>query len=89
MSGWEDLSEESQDIFRDLGTRNPKVIGKISTARLTKAIREAQFYSYDDCPPFNWLMFEYERRKTKKNWVLAIIGLIITVIGIIASLIKY
>ncbi|MCG9559651.1 hypothetical protein QX216_22280 [Vibrio parahaemolyticus] len=88
MSGWESLSEGTQDVFRDLGTRNPKVISKISTARLTKAIREAQFYGYDDCSPFNWLIFEYERRKTQRNWTLAIVGLIIAIVGIIASLIK-
>lgn len=87
MSGWESLNEGTQDVFRDLGTRNPKVIKKISTRRLIRAIRDAQFYGYDDCSPYNWLIFEYERRKTQRNWTLAIIGLIVAVIGIATSFI--
>lgn len=82
MPNWEGLSSDVQDVYINLGTRNNKTIKKIKTARLIKAIRESQFVGYDKETPYSWLIFEYERRKTERNWLLGVSVAIITAIGI-------
>ncbi|ELV8853681.1 hypothetical protein QNE68_003929 [Vibrio fluvialis] len=85
MSGWEGLSKGTQDVYVNLGTRNDKVIRKIKTEHLVKAIRESQFVGYDNGAPYNWLMFEYERRKSQRNWILGIAAIVVAAFGVIAT----
>ncbi|WP_429118100.1 hypothetical protein [Aeromonas veronii] len=85
MAGWEGLSKGTQDVYVNLGTRNDSVIIKIKTKHLVKAIRESQFVGYDDGAPYRWLMFEYERRKTQRTWLLGIAGLIVTAFGVVVA----
>ncbi|MEH6567076.1 MAG: hypothetical protein V7756_17270 [Halopseudomonas sp.] len=85
MPNWEGLSSDAQDVYINLGTRNDKTIKKIKTARLINAIRESQFVGYDKETPYNWLIFEYERRKTQRNWLLGVSAAVITVAGILVT----
>lgn len=78
MASWEGLSSDAQDVYINLGTRNHKTIKKIKTSRLINAIRESQFVGYDKASPYNWLIFEYERRKTQRNWILGVVVAVIT-----------
>ena len=88
MGAWESLSERTQDIYRDLGTRNPKVIKKLKTKHLENAIRESQFVGYDNGSPFSWLMFEYERRKNQRNWWLGFAAVVVAIIGVIVAVLS-
>lgn len=85
MYEWGGLSKSTQDVYINLGTRNHDVIKKIKTRRLIKAIRESQFVGYDNGAPYKWLMFEYDRRKSQRSWILGVAGVVIAVAGVIAS----
>lgn len=85
MASWEGLSSDAQDVYINLGTRNHKTIKKIKTSRLINAIRESQFVGYDKASPYNWLIFEYERRKTQRNWILGVVVAVITAGGLIVT----
>lgn len=87
MPAWESLSDRTQDIYRDLGTRNPKVIKKLKTRHLESAIRESQFVGYDDGSPFNWLMFEYERRKSQRNCWIGFAAVVIGIVSVIVAIV--
>lgn len=88
MPAWESLSERTQDIYRELGTRNPKIIKKLKTKHLESAIRESQFVGYDNGGAYDWLIFEYDRRKSQKNWWLGFAGVMVGVIGVIVAIIS-
>lgn len=85
MSAWESLSEKTQDIYRELGTRNPQIIKKLKIKHLESAIRESQFVGYDDGGAYNWLIFEYERRTTQRNWKLGSAAVVVAVIGVVVT----
>ncbi|WP_350979149.1 hypothetical protein [Shewanella sp. AC34-MNA-CIBAN-0136] len=85
MAEWDGLSEDVKDVYVNLGTRNHKTISKIKTSRLVNAIRESQFVGYDGGSPYKWLMFEYERRKSQKNWILGIGALIVAAAGVLVT----
>ena len=87
MPAWESLSEQTQDIYRELGTRNPKIINKLKTEHLESAIRESQFVGYDDGGAYDWLIFEYERRKSQKNWWLGFTGVMVGIVGVLVAVI--
>ena len=83
MSNWEVLSADAQEVYVNLGTRNHKTIKKIKISRLINAIRESQFVGYDNASPYDWLVFEYDRRKMQRNWILGIVAAIITGAGVL------
>ncbi|WP_048306802.1 hypothetical protein [Halomonas sp. PR-M31] len=85
MAEGENLSADAQDAYVNLGTRNHKTIKKIKTRRLINAIRESQFVGYDKTPPYNWLMFEYDRRKTQRNWILGVVAAILAGAGVLIT----
>jgi len=85
MAEWDGLSEDAKDVYVNLGTRNRKTISKIKTARLINAIRESQFVGYDNSTPYKWLMFEYERRKGHRNWILGLCTIIVAAAGVLVT----
>ena len=85
MANWEGVSADAQGVYVNLGTRNHKTIKKIKTSRLINAIRESQFVGYDNASAYNWLVFEYERRKTQRNWGLGIVAAIIAGAGVLIT----
>lgn len=85
MAEWDGLSKDVQDVYINLGTRNHKTIKKIKTSHLVNAIRESQFVGYDHGSPYNWLIFEYERRKSQRNWVLGVGALLVAAAGVLVT----
>ena len=82
MSNWEGLSEQTQEVYRLLGTRNEKTIKKIKSSHIRKAIRESMFVGYDSGSPYDWLKFEYDRRNKKLATNVAIISIVVTLISV-------
>ncbi|MDN3519629.1 hypothetical protein QWY84_18635 [Aquisalimonas lutea] len=85
MANWEGLTSDAQDVYVNLGTRNHEIIRKIETRRLVNAIRESQFVGYDKASPYNWLVFEYERRKTQRNWILGVVAVVVAAGSVVAT----
>ncbi|MGF1845386.1 hypothetical protein L4C39_19795 [Vibrio clamense] len=87
MSAWENLSEQTQDVYRQLGTRNEKEIDKIKSSHIRKAIRESMFVGYDDSSPYEWLKFEYDRRNKRLVAIVGIGSIVATIIGLLVGFI--
>ncbi|WP_299260622.1 hypothetical protein [uncultured Kushneria sp.] len=85
MSAWEHLGETSKNVYRQLGTRDPKAIRRLKTKDLESTIRESQFVGYSDGAPFDWLIFEYNRRNQQKNKRLIIAGICVSILSIFAT----
>ncbi len=85
MPEWDGLSEDTKDVYVNLGTRDHKTINKIKTKRLITAIRESQFVGYDSRAPYKWLMFEYERRKSQRNGIIAVAAVVVAAAGILVT----
>ncbi|WP_439834511.1 hypothetical protein [Aeromonas enteropelogenes] len=87
MSAWEHLSEQTKDVYRQLGTRNEKEINKIKSSHIRKAIRESMFVGYDEGSPYEWLKFEYERRNKRLAAIVGFGSIVATIVGLLGGFI--
>lgn len=85
MSEWENLSEQTQEVYRQLGTRDERQINKIKSSHIRKAIRESMFVGYSDNSPYEWLKFEYDRRNKRRAAIVGIISILVTVIAFLSG----
>jgi len=83
---WEMLSEKAQNVYRQLGTRNQKLINKLKTQHLIDSVRESKMFGYDDNGPYKMLEHEVDRRDSNKKWILAVVATVIAVSGLLIKL---
>jgi len=89
MSEWDSLSEKTQNVYSLLGTRDESEIKSIKTRHLVTAIRESKMVGYDDFGTYEWLLFEYDKRKERRNHIVAIIVMVSTVIIAVMTVVGF
>ena len=84
---WDQLCKRTKEVYGVLGSHNEKEIAKISSKDIRKADRESRLSGYSEAnqSAYRILQFEQEHRAVKRNWYLAICGVVVAVLGVIVA----
>ena len=84
-SEWEYLSDQTKNVYFQLGTFSPSMIKKLKQNELVKAAYESKLYGYDSSPAFQVLEYELSLRRERVTEVRSWIAISIAAIALVIS----
>ena len=84
-SEWEYLSDQTKNVYFQLGTRDPSMIKKLKQTELVKAAYESKLHGYDSSSAFQVLEYELSLRRERVTEVRSWIAISIAAIALVIS----
>ena len=72
---WEELTDQTKNVYFQLGSFNPSEVKKLKQTELVKAAYESKMSGYDSSPGYQMLEFELSQRRERFSSGLSVVAI--------------